>query len=892
MSGLTVVVAPGGRLDGVSAALTDLSAAGLLAPFAWLSDPGQNGQIESVTVVESGVAHDVSLTELVTRQRTSVLRVCSLVSALGSDEHLSIPVELGVVRDLSSTTAAQRVVRIRCIVAGPGGLSGDLSTVAVEGWHNIVVSPEDSRGPDFGRVETPDDPSAPVLGRYAAPVVAGLCGLWNHLDHAPLDDAPVLPGRVVRLARSYFRRLDTDSAETALRRELVAQGGQLPLPADQRTQVVYIDDIGLAGNSMATALWRKYAGVLRGPRVPYESSQVESLTAWAAIKLFFGFLWASIKNAPSAWYNRLAGGVASRVAAGVQQAVFTGAPAAYEVVVSGRRPDGTHASWLEIGAASEHLSGAIAGPELAHEAMSNLSGVWQDYTRAALTLSDAGMRATDLPPVMVGAARGIIRRAADVVPGPAQRFTAIPGVVAAAVERNDVDATDPLEIEDLRTRLVDLQRRPDLGLTAGATLSSLDEWQRENSRSFGVAVGQQLAAAFRERKEEVRFLLDKLRNEHEPPDPGARNLRLARWVQVLIFLMLVTAGVFTYLAIAEIVEWWIAVCVVVGFVLISMIALAVAFINTQRQLFALIHQRKSVISNQQIDHKNLMTALADLRRLSQAYSQYLSWSRAVGSFLSAPLGPDTRTPAVTLPVVWGMPMSTAVGVATPNPEEIGTTAGYLRRDLFHPGWLTAPWDRLVVQVSPALPQQDPSAAISRLWSDRGRKSGSGLDRWSSALFAGEVTSSGADLVWDRALELLEGSMAGLAAQLTGNVAVVGGSMVPFAEFLGGLAQPVAPTGSFPTTLLTDTSIAGSKASVATDFRRGNRIGLGLVCAATQLSDALAVENLVTREDRQRVDVGWDAPPVVEPGRARPERRQVDPSNDEFRAPEPGAGFEF
>lgn len=893
MTGLTVIVAPGGRVDGVLAALTDLSAAGLISPFAWLADPRTDVPMETVTLVEAGSAYDVSLTELVTRQRTTVLRVCSLVSALSAaDERLSIPAELGVVRDLSSTTAAQQVVRIRCILAGPGGLRGELTTLAVEGWHNIVVSPEDSRGPEFGRVETADEPSWSVLGRHVAPVVAGLCGLWDRLEHAPLDETPVLPGRVVRLARSYYRKLDTDTAETALRRELVAQGGELPLPSDQRTQVVYIDDVGLAGNSMATALWRKYAAVLRGPRLPYESSHAEALTAWAAIKLFFGFLWASVKNAPVAWYNKIAGGVAGRVASGVQQAVFAGAPAAYEVVVNGRRPDGSLAGWTEIGAASEHLSGVIAGPEPAHETMPDLSGVWQDYTRAAMTLADAGARSSDLPPVQIGAARGIVRRAADVVPGPEQRFGAIPGVVAAAVERNNVDATDALEVDDLRRRLGDLQRNPDLGLTAGSTLSALDEWQRANSRSFGVAVGTQLAGAFRERKDEVRHLLDKLRNAKEPPDPGATNLRLARWVQVVIFLMLVMAGVFTYLAIAGIVEWWISLCAVVGFIVLALAILAFAFINTQRRLFALLHQRKSVISEQQIDRQNLITALADLRRLAQAYRQYLSWSRAVGGFLAAPLGPDTRTPATTLPVVWGMPMSTGVGVAAPTPQDIGTTAGYLRRDLFHPGWLTSSWDKLVAQASPSQPGQDTAASASPLWSDRGRTSESALDRWSTALFAGEIVSSGADVVWEQALGLLGGSMAGLGSQLIGRVAVVGGPVVPAPEFLGGLNTPAAPVGSFPTTLLTDTAIAGSGAAVVTDFRRAARSGLGVICAATQLSDALALEDLVTAADRGRTDHSWDQPPVPEPGSSHPQQRVIEPADDKYRAPELGSGFEF
>lgn len=899
MSALTVFVAPSGPSDGVLAALTDLSAAGLVDEFAWITDPAAGQQPATLMLVDSGAARDVALAEFVAGRRVGALRICSVVPIAEGAHRLSISAQLGVGSALASATGATQVIRIRAILTGSAGIDGPSEALAVEGWHNVVISPEDSRAPGFGRVPIPAAPTPGDLGRFGGPVIAGLTGLWTGIDHTPLDDAPILPGQVIRLARSYYRKLETAEIETTLRRELLAQDGHLPLPSDQRSQVVYLQDSGLAGTTMASALWHKYSGVLRSNRLGYQAQSVEVTGPWAVIKMFLGFLWASIRNAPSAWYNKIAGGVASRVAIGVQQAVFTEAPAAYEVVVRGRRANGQHAGWADIGAASDHLTGVLAGSAPVHDAGSDLSGLWHDYAKSALTLADAGNRSSDLPPVQVGAARGVVREAAAIVPGPADRFTDIPGVIGAATDTPGVDAVDALGIGDLQSRLTDLQRDPNHGLTAGSTLTSLNDWHAGHARSFGAAVGNQLAAAFRGCYGEVQQLLEKLRNAQQPPDPGSQNLGLARWVQLAAALWVVVTGLFIYFAIDEIVVWWVALIVVVGSLLALLTALGVAFISTQRRLFALLHQRKSVIAEYEVDHQNLLSACNDLRRLSQAYGQFLAWSRVIGSFLAAPLGPDTHRSAEVLHISHGMPMSTSVGVARPAATEVATTAGYLRRDLFHPGWLTRSWDDLILRAAPPQPgARDVTAGGSPLWFERGYQSGSRLDQFSADMCSGRISSSGADVVWGQALERLSGPMSGLVPRLLAIVAPVGGAETGIEEFLCGLDQQTAPAGSFPDTLLTDGAITSSVAQIVTDYRRPHRYGLGIVCAATQLSDAFSVDNLATTAQRAgRVDAEWVPETATAPdfaGRGTHQAGTARPADapDDYRAPDPGRGFEF
>ncbi|GAB19901.1 hypothetical protein GOEFS_096_00780 [Gordonia effusa NBRC 100432] len=903
MTSLTVFLAPSGVADGVYAALSDLSAAGLVGPFAWIG-PEAEKSVESVVLVEGGRATDVALAALVSSRVTTVLRVCTLVPVPSVSDRgvgqLSIAATTRAAEVLASTTGARQVVRVRILLARSGGIAGDTTSLAIDGWHNIVLSPEDARSPDFGRVQLPPNPSDADAGRYAAPVIAGLTGLWNDVAHTPLDAAPVLPGQVVRLARSFYRKLETGAVEGALRAEVLTQDGTLPLPSDQRSQVIYVNDVGLATATMADSLWRKHSGVLRGPRLPYDAAPPERVGAWQVLKMFFGFLWASIKNAPGAWYRTVAEGVSDSIALGVQRAVFEGAPAAYEVVVRGRTANGEYAGWADIGAASGQLSGALDQTENIHDGGADLSGLWQDYTRAALTLADAGTRTSDLPPIQVGPARAIIGTADDLVPGPASRFTAIPGVIAAAVQSDGVDATDPLGIRDLRQRLSDHERTSDQGLSARAVLTDLNEWERRTSRSFGVAVGSRLAGAFGNCYGEVQQLLERLRNAQQPPEPRDSNMKLARIIQATLVALLLVTALSVYLVVENVVTWWVALIVIVLLFAVWFGSCAVMFIRTQRHMFAMLHQRRSVIGEFEVDKQNLRSALRDLRRLSQAYGQFLSWSRVLGSFLSAPLGPDHFQQTQSLQIDWGLPMSTGVGSAQPSPDDVTNAAGYLRRELFHLGWLSSSWDNLVLSSIPPIPGSRAAgggAEMSPVWADRGRGTGSSLDRWSTDLFRGAVTSTGAELVWQRAVASLGGSMSELVPRLVGSVKVAGGPVVPLPEFLVNLDRDVQPSGTFDRTMLTDFAVTNSAANVAVDVRSRALTGLGRVCVATQLSDAMPLDALANADTR--TDIGWNettptwtseasAPNAAGPGGVTSDRGDVDP----FRAPDLGNGFGF
>src|SRR5690606_18355789 len=93
-----------------------------------------------------------------------------------------------------------------------------------------------------------------------------ITGLWTDIEHTPFDDAPVLPGNSLRVVRSFYRRLDTSHAEHRLHSELLEFDGQLPLPRDAGTAVLYADDVPAATRQMAHAVWVKHGHLLTSPR--------------------------------------------------------------------------------------------------------------------------------------------------------------------------------------------------------------------------------------------------------------------------------------------------------------------------------------------------------------------------------------------------------------------------------------------------------------------------------------------------------------------------------------------------------------------------------------------------------------------------------------------------
>ena len=301
--------------------------------------------------------------------------------------------------------------------------------IAQEGWHNIVLSPEDAYGPAMGTSSCHPSADPLEIGPQAAAAVCGLTGLWSGIDEAPLDRREPLPAESVRVARTFFRHLDADAVDTQLRDGVLSMAGGLPIPRVGNSRAVEVRDVPLATSTMAEDLWAKHHRVLRGDRAEMPETEIKKIGGWTLVKHFFSFLWAAIKGAVAGWAPALARRVGGSVASALQRGLLGGTnESAYRVVVWGTLPDGSPAGWDEIGQAAGRLSEVVGDPagRGIQAADSDLRQVWHDYVRATLTLADAGDRSAQLPPVQVGVTRGVLSRTNDCAPRPGSDFGPFP----------------------------------------------------------------------------------------------------------------------------------------------------------------------------------------------------------------------------------------------------------------------------------------------------------------------------------------------------------------------------------------------------------------------------------------------------------------------------------
>lgn len=858
MAALTVLVAPRGPASGVLDVLADLSAAGLVCPFLWVDPAGVDataGVRSEVGALEvrNGRQLGTTVQAVLSNNRFQRVRVCVLVPLVGEAASVSSAVEQQLAELVDSSSGAAALTRIRCAFIRPRSGVGT-GVPARDGWHNIVLAPEDAHGPGFGHSLLAPSQDPVELGRHVAPVVAALAGLWTEVDHAPLDDEPVLPGETVRVVRSFYRRLDAASVEHELRSQLLNTDDGLPLPRLPGASVVYIEDVQLAGSGMSNALWTTHSAVLKGPRVRPETAPPTPLTVGMALRMFFGFIGAAIKNAPAQWYSAAVGKVGSTVASAVQGLVFGSAPSAYAVVTSGVNTHGAPVDWRELSAASEQISDLLLEPGEArtHQSRADLSAVWRDYASGALTLCDGGARSPNMPAVQIGPDRGVLRSGADCVPASTERFDEMPGHLAAAVGVPSVPATDVLGIYALEQRLQHCQRDPALALDAGRTAQALAAWKSRHQRSYAVQVGTVIGSYLYSTRQEVQTLLQELRAAASPAqlseDAAARQRLLATLMKVFfgVYLAtLATAGILFFNTTwtpfsgrsLRFLLWTVGIATVLW-----ALATVITFVQGQRELFAEMTRRREAMAAVDAAKSNLRQALKDLCRLGDAYGQYLSWSQALGALLQAPLGAPPVTPPHSVGIADGLPRGTRLGVAEPREQLVADAAGALRADLFTVGWLSGPWDSAVGAAGVRLGHQgqelrdNPSALLSKpgagprfsplqAWADLLVREGTGVE------IGGEV--------WARAYQRLQGPLAELTTQLLSAVRPVGSpESADLATFMSGVDRPAESVQSFDDTVFSAQARMAGRAQVGRSVPTQSRSGLSTVAVLTQFTNGL------------------------------------------------------
>lgn len=832
MSVLDVIVAPDRRFDAVQEVLADWRAAGWVHDYCWAVSADPSDPLLRVTE-DGAVGRD--LAGIAATERFDRVH---LVHLTGLDDGGS---DRGFADLVAGAFGAAPVTRFRALFAGARD-TARVSQAAVGGWHTVLIAPEDGAGPRNAGVEVLDAVSgAPAI----ASALAGLLGLWSGHERSPLDDEPVPTDPTVRLVRSYLRRLAAHEVGTSLRRQVLSLSDRLPLPVHAGTPAVRIEDVGLASRTMAQQLWERHSGMLHGPREVVRSAPPKRIGAGDALRLFFSFLAAALRNAPRRWLQSTLDSVRARTAAVVQDVVYRSGASAYSVVVGGMTADGRPASWIEQRDVSERLAKALENRvPVQHHAPNDTAVLWQDYVDGALTLADGGDRVPAMPPVTIGTRRGVMGGVEDIVPGPSARFSDVSPAVTASIGAAQVEAYDLLGSVVLRARLRTAAGDSSIGMPAAEAAHRLEEWRARYSGAYAVEVGGRIAAALSALHEEVRTILGRLRRAGETEDAASamqqRQRRLTRVLQVLAGIAVVVVAVVVVLLVAAVISVLAAVLTVVLVVVAWAVSSLLAFVQGQRALFALLNERARLLSQQDVDERNLVLALRDVRRVSDIYEQFLIWSEIIGTFLAEPLGRPGPAEAPPAEELEGLPLSVASAVAVPGEERIGLVANELRREVFGAGWLSGPWAAVLADAPASLGARGGELGDrpEAVFQQRGDAEGLLLP-WHRALAERGTPATAGDGIWRWAAQVLDRpDRAALRGSLVGTVRRSDGVEQPVAQFLADTEDAAALSGRFRDALLSAAAITDRRTAVGTGQVDEARNGLGVERVLVQLSVAI------------------------------------------------------
>jgi hypothetical protein len=877
MPALSVIIAPHGPADGVLDALQDLSALHRVSDFLWVCAEQVDGREVPALEVRDGDRRGTSVQEALIAHRHDRIRVCVLVPLVADAACVPSRVEQAVAEMVSDSAGGARVERLRVALVRPdaGRDKGDL---AREGWHNLLLAPEESAGPGYPHHLLPASSDPIEIGRHAAPAIAGILGLWTGLEQGPLDDDAVLPGHTVRQVRSFYRQLDASAVERELRDRVSSVRDAMPIPREHGEVAVYVEDVQLATSAMAKALWTKHAAVLHSPRVRPTVGEVRPIGPWAAVKMLFGFLGAALRNAPATWYATVMNSAASSAASSVQSVVFGGAPAAYEVVVKNMTASGVPASWTDLADASRQLDDAFVarGEAREHESPVRLGGLWRDYAMAALTLADGGQRDPALPPVHVGASRGVVRDGKDCVPGREHAFTELSGYIAATVGVDRVEPVDVLGAHTLRRRLDHLAEDPVAALDADRARQTLQRWQTDRSRSFGVQVGSVLGRRVIEVADEIRQLLQSIAALAAAGQPDAasqaRQRKLARWLRFLLIAAGVILVALVVLGALGVIGWSLVGAVAAGTVLAWFGTSVGLFMTRQRELFRELNRRRAAVTQMEANRTNLRSALRDQRHLSAAYQQFLVWSAVLGTFLEQPFGfAHAGDAGVWGGLVDGLPISARIGAAVVEPAQVAEVAALARRDVFATGWLSGPFETLVREAPTRIgpDAQDLRDDPAGLFALPAGPADSLLVRWQSSLATDGVGTTSGDVLWGHVLDQLNGRDQGQQLRdrlVTGVRPSDGSSSVPCADFMAGVDETDVPRGRqrFDAAVLTSDARVSGRDAVDSTWGATVHDGLGRVAVLVQLGEGLPVYDFAVASSESPDDAMAAEAPARQP----------------------------
>ncbi|MDO5285250.1 MAG: hypothetical protein Q4G45_00280 [Actinomycetia bacterium] len=841
MTSLTILVAPPGPVPlGLRDHLADWVAAGLVKPFLWVLAERVTVDGTSALLVNPDGMVPVQLQSYLGRAPAEELVLGVLVPVAAGAPTVAASVEGAVWQQLAAARNTARVVPLRCLLARR--LDPVQAEVGTAGWHNVVVSPEDSADPTVAVAPLPptDDPAE--IGRQGAVAVAGLAGMWVGCGQSPLATLTPVNGRYARLARSHLLWADATALGAAIETKTL-DTQVVPRPAASLGATGYIDDATTAAQMAADSLLQAHRGELLSPREPAPAPEVTQLGIGAALRMFWGFLAKALANAPGTWARSLLARAGSQVAQVVHQQVF-GDGSSYQVVAGMRS-----ASPLEISQTAQNLGAhldRVAGSTL--EPTATFPGLWQDFVAGGLTLIDGGSRTEAVPPVRVGTEVAVVRTPDAVAPSPATRVKVDPRVPGVTGSRS-VSPADWVAMNAVVTLAEQARSADPRNSYLGDVVTGIKDFRLRYGSSYAAKVGERLGGLLLSLIDEVNTLSTRL-GQAATADDGTAELqaeqaRLGRRMQLLAIYFVLSLVLVTGLGVSSVMTTGWVIGTGVGCLLAWVLGSLATFIQGQRNLFAALNRREVAAGQAEANFRNLRVAVRDLRRTSDAYNQLQAWARVLGAFVHRPLGEQPGSERPALAGLSGTPRNISVGEVHQSPAGQDQIAAHLRRRLFQVSWMSPAWQALLNDAPRRLGPRaaDLVGAPERLFAERTDVAESLLDRWAEVLEQEGVGPVGGTAARAMVRDQLSG--AGGEDYLVGSeVTSADGRQLPLETFLGGLVDPQRLGQRFDGRILgvearTDQGLSGVERALVTPLPV-----LGRAVARVELSPDIPAELFV------------------------------------------------
>lgn len=857
IASLTIVVAPPGPLVGVRDVLADWAAAGLVGDFAW-THPSAAIAGESLAHFVDGQARAVTLRQLLATRRPTIVRLLALHPHWqGSDASDVGEAARALAMGIDQAGGRAHVVRAHVHIAR--GVT-PVPPLATAGWHNLLLSPEDSFGPGEPADHLPVSDDMVDIGLHAAPTVAALGGLCHGLTAAPLDDLTVPPGPQITVVRSYLRVLDTRDIEVTLRRAVSSLRDGYPRTVAGDRPTVEAPDPSAAAQLMADQVWARHRSLLRSARVKPPQGQARAIGAWAALRHLFSFLWAALRNAPAAWWRSTVTSTRAGIAGRVGSFVYGDEDSDYQVVVKGVTASGSPRDWHETLGALRRLDDDVAahGADRAQEARADFAPLWRDYVDGALTLMDGHRRSDGLAPVTVGDRVGVLATPVQCVPAPRAAFDDVPAALAGAVPSSRVPVADILAAGALASELDDLSSDPQRAVSAATTLERLKSWGAEQRATYATCITRELARAFGELQGEIADNGLLLQKAHGAATLDQRTRAgqesLARTMRFLLLFLALAWVVVGALWAFDVLAPGTAAAIGAGCAALWFVSALVIFLNNQRELFQLLHAREEALSQAEAAQTNLSSAIRDARRVGDAYSLAMHWTSILGAFLDEPLGRSDDAEHQRPALLIDRPMSLQVATAGADARTLARHADAARGHAFRSGWMTQAWEECLNAASDLIIDAGLTPIdATELFHQRNAAQPPHLAVWSQSLAQHGFASPMRTEVWERALSKLSAHREELISRLD-----TLGSGRSSRTTLDDMLDPRVPLDhqdGFEAQSFSPSALVAGRNRIRDTWSDVQQVGLGGVVVVVQQSAGLEPEDLTGNRSPRAADHG-------------------------------------